>query len=347
MPNLKTVLGRQTDFVPVWRKSVDDYVQSVAWTPDGREIAAAAVSGAIVTYETRTGQILHSLKGHKFGTTTVSYNAAGDCLASAGQDGLIRLWNRTDGTERAALAGGAVWVEHLAWQPGGEFLASGAGRKLRLWNAQGETIQEYPDHPSTIAGVSWQPGKGNVLASAQYGGIQLWATDRTEPMVEFNWKGSILALAWSPDGKYIATGDQDSTVHFWIVAKEQDLQMWGYLTKVRELAWSPDSRYLATGGGPVVTIWDTSGKGPEGTRPITLEAHEGNLSALAFQPHGAVLASGGQDGLFALWQPGKHRKSLARIGLGSPISQIVWSPDGRRVAVGTEDGSLALFVLPI
>ena len=50
------------------------------------------------------------------------------------------------------------------------------------------------------------------------------------------------------------------------------------------------------GGGEVPTVWDFSGTGPAGTKPLQLDGHRANVSGLAFQHTGPVLASGGEDG---------------------------------------------------
>ncbi|NJR72193.1 MAG: hypothetical protein HC782_03825 [Gammaproteobacteria bacterium] len=167
--------------------------------------------------------------------------------------------------------------------------------------------------------------------------------DRPEAKRHFPWKGASLKLAWSPDGHYVASGDQDSTVHFWYSKSGEDLQMWGYPTKVRELAWDRTSRYLATGGGPIVTVWDCSGKGPEGTTPLQLNAHREFLSALAFQQGGALLASADNDGQIVLWAPGKARNPLAQMSYGAAATQIAWSPDDRYLAAGSAEGVVEVF----
>ena len=163
------------------------------------------------------------------------------------------------------------------------------------------------------------------------------------------WKGSPLAMAWSPDAKILAHGNQDSTVHFWYYDTARDLQMWGYRTKVRELAWEFSSRYLATGGGPVVCIWDcqASPNGPEGSKPMMLVGHdeESNITALAYQARGFLLASSGLDGKVLLWQP-TNRKG-AQVGefqfVGGEASTVAWSPDDKSLAAGCGTGAVAVF----
>ena len=173
-------------------------------------------------------------------------------------------------------------VEHLAWSGGKKpILASAAGRKLKLWNAVGDLVREYPDQQSTISGLQWKPHV-RQLASIAYGGVTLWNPQQSEAVRRLEWRGSSLVIAWSPDGKHIATGDQDSTVHFWIISTGNDLQMSGYQTKVRELSWDATSRYLATGGSQEVTVWDCSGRGPAGTEPISLSRASGFSQRCAF-----------------------------------------------------------------
>jgi WD40 repeat protein len=327
-----------------WQVSLGDHIIGLAWSPDGSSVAAALTGGPIAIGDGQSGRIRHVLHGHDFGTMSIAWSPQGKLLASAGQDGKVRLWNVGAGKEQAALDGGAAWVERVAWSPQGQYLASAAGRKLRLWTGAGQLVREYANHPSTIADIQWKPDTLEV-ASAAYGQLALLSPDKPEPFKRFQWKGSMLVLAWSPDGKYIATGDQDSTVHFWITKTGEDLMMSGYPVKVRELSWDHTSRYLATGGGVSPCIWDVSGKGPAGTKPRQLEAHQEKVTALAFQHGGPLLASAGADGLVAVWQPQKSKRPLTTASLASAITQLAWSSDDTRIAVGTESGLVAVHAI--
>jgi WD40 repeat protein len=169
---------------------------------------------------------------------------------------------------------------------------------------------------------------------------------RETPVRTFAWQGSSLVARWSPSGRYIATGEQDSTVHFWIVKTGQDLQMSGYPRKVRELTWDAKGRLLATGGGDAVTVWDCSGRGPAGSKPVTLPGHEREVTAIEFQRHGEWLASGGADGRLVLWSPTRPRKLVGATLLEQPVSQLAWSPDDRDLVVGGGGGMVALITIP-
>lgn len=324
-----------------WQAGLPDHVIAIGQSSDGKHVAAAAVTGPIAIFDADSGKTRYELAGHSFGTAAVAWRPDSALLASAGQDGRIRLWDCVTGQESAALAGGGAWVEKLAWSESGAYLASGAGKKVRLWDPAGVLLREYPALGSTVADLCWRPGAHDLTALA-YGGVTVFIPESTSPKRVLDKKVSLLAAAWSPDSKFLAAGAQDATVYFWIWKSGLDLQMAGYPTKVRELAWDRTSRYLATGGSSWVLVWDCSGKGPEGSKPIMLEAHADDklVTALAYQKQGDYLASGGSDGLIALWQPGAAKRPLAQVRLDAGVTALCWSANERQLLAGTAGGTV-------
>lgn len=325
-----------------WQANLPDHVIGLAWSPDCSRLAAAAVSGPIVILDS-AGKSELQMKGHGFGTAAIDWAPNGILLASAGQDGKVRLWNTSTGDEAAVLECGSAWVERVAWNANGSWLAAAAGKKVRVWNSAGASVRDLPDQAGTVTDLAWRPGT-NQLTVLGYGAANIYdpATDKLEQ--SFTWKGSPLALAWSPDGKVLAHGNQDSTVHFWYAASGKDLQMSGFPSKVRELAWDSSGRYLATGGGPVPCLWDCGGpKGPEGSTPQMLEGHEDNLTALAYQSRGYLLASAALDGRVLLWQPAnKKEPKVGEFRFDGEATTLRWSPDDKSIAAGSDHGSVVL-----
>jgi WD40 repeat protein len=76
-----------------------------------------------------------------------------------------------------------------------------------------------------------------------------------------------------------------------------------------------------------------------------LEGHEENISALAYQARGFLLASAGLDGQVLLWQP--TNKKGPQIGeyrfLEGEASVLAWSPDDRSLAAGSGAGAVGVF----
>ena len=121
--------------------------------------------------------------------------------------------------------------------------------------------------------------------------------------------------------------------------------MYGYPGKVKELAWNESGRFLATGGSPTVNVWDCSGKGPENTKPLMLKGHTDSLTALQYQSQGALLVSGGADGVVLLWQPTASKRPLATIEHANPVASVAWSPNNNLVAIGGDAGAVLLLAV--
>ena len=168
------------------------------------------------------------------------------------------------------------------------------GKHLKLWSEEREAVYNSSDHLSSITDLGWNPN-GSAVAVSAHKGITLHLTEKKRKPRKYIWRGSSLALAWSPDSKFIATGEQDLTVHFWHMKSAEHAQMTGFPTKALELSWDSSGRWLAANAGSTISLWDCSGKGPEGRRPRLYEAHENKLTQLAFQPERNLLASADGD----------------------------------------------------
>jgi WD40 repeat protein len=250
--------------------------------------------------------------------------------------------------ELTAGTGKGDWCEHAQFSPDGKLLATTAGRTLRVWTSMGEPVFEATAHDSTIAALAWRPDSAGV-ATGCYNGAQLFRAKsgvwERDPYEELRWKGSIISLSWSPNGRYVAGGSQEATIQFWKLPYRvgEELFMSGYATKIRELAWDAGSRYLASGGGEVVTVWDVSGKGPQGTRPKQLEGHANRVTQLTFQHRGPLLASGGADGRVFIWDLTKAQRHRRELQSPNAIAVLAWSPDDTALAIGGADGSVCVW----
>jgi WD40 repeat protein len=190
----------------------------------------------------------------------------------------------------------------------------------------------------------------------------------TRPVAELIYPASLItqAAALSPDGKILADGDATGKTYLWnrrTHALIATLPGWGPSgwanSEVVAAAFSPDSRTLAIGGrdGRVV-LWDVVARrviatlhGPH-YRPVTVSPY--GAYAVAFSPDGRLLAVQDSDGSTYLWSVAARRRlaTLTPPGavggssvLGLSGHPVVFSPDGRLIAVGDGGGHLDLWAV--
>ena len=181
--------------------AVGDYVIDLAWSPDGSRLAAATVEGAVFLINDHADSGGSELIGrHADGANSLSWRHDGAEFATAGHDGLVKVWDGSSGHQLSSLEMQDSWVAKAAYSPRDNVLATAAGRHLKLWNERREGIYESSDHSSTIADVGWNP-HGSGVAVAAYNGITLHVPGRQYKPRKYTWKGSSLVLAWSPDAE--------------------------------------------------------------------------------------------------------------------------------------------------
>jgi WD40 repeat protein len=78
-------------------------------------------------------------------------------LASAGRDGVVRLWDLETGKKNRSLKGHANWVTSVAWSPDGKRLASTSNdNSIKLWDPENaKEISTLRGHASEVLSVAW------------------------------------------------------------------------------------------------------------------------------------------------------------------------------------------------
>jgi WD40 repeat protein len=268
----------------------------------------------------------------------------GEAVVTGGDDGRLVRTGR-DGASEELLAVKGRWFEAVAAHRATGALAALAGREVHLLG--GAAPRTLGPHPSTVADLAFSPD-GSRLAAAHYGGVSIWLTAKPgEAARKLNWKGSHVAVRYAPSAKFLATATQENAIHVWRLANGADMQMQGYPAKPRSLAWTMDGTFLTSSGADAMVLWSFAGKGPEGQPPTEIAVHsrEAVVAQVAAHPAAPFVAAGFSHGAIEIGDIAKRRTMPLSPPVDSPVSALAWSPDGWRLAAGTESGLLRLFDL--
>jgi WD40 repeat protein len=321
---------------------IEDFPAAMTWSPDGTTLAVGGGEGSLFQVNSSTGAA-QKLGEHAPGVLELAWQPKGELLASAGQDGSVRLWQRSAAAAARVLHRSPRWPTGLAWRADGQALAFASGKDVQLFAADGSALNTLTGHSVTLSHLAWR-GRDELITVGN-GALFVDRAD-TGAVEQFVLEGTPLTLSVSPDLKIAASGLADGSINFRHLNNRKRSRMSGYEGKVALTGWSANSRYLATAstGASSVVVWDFGGKGPEGSEPLQLNAHEERVESLAWQGTGSLLATAGRDWRLALWKPGPgSRKALDIQLLDGPAGMICWSPDARRLAVAQPSGAIRFF----
>jgi WD40 repeat protein len=115
-----------------------DYVNSVAFSLDGRLLASGSDHHTIRLWDPITGTLQRTLRGHSDSISSVVFSPNGRLLASGSDDRTLRLWDPATGLLQQIFEGYKNSVLSLAFSPNGKLLESGSGTRHDWLNMNNE-----------------------------------------------------------------------------------------------------------------------------------------------------------------------------------------------------------------
>ncbi len=259
------------------------WVEHLAWTRDGRLLAAAAGRSIHLW---RDEESLGFWYDANRSILALAWAPDGKRLATAANKGLY-LW-RVGGEAPVQLLQfpGAPVV--LGWRPDGKALAVGtqdgflqvwrqSGRSRGTRKAGGSSALTMRGYPAKVSCLQWHPTRSRV-ATAGGQDLVLWdipAAGEGKPTPLRLHRTAVTVLTYAPDGTLLASGDRDGRVCIWS-DDGAPLQSLSLNAEVACAVWSGDGSAIAFGcTDGAVTVLDITAAARTDDQPVARSAATG------------------------------------------------------------------------
>jgi WD40 repeat protein len=242
---------------------------------------------------------------------SIAFSPTSNLLAIGGADGTLLLWDVDKRQPRKQWKAYAGKIKDIAWLPDGKRLVTlGPGPQLKMWDATTGELKQ--------------------------------------PITKLKREAECIAL--SPDGKRVAValsqgkgapGNEQIRIHELATGLEVG-KLNGHAQLVCDMVFLPDGDTLVTAGRErdgLIKLWSVEAQ----VELHTLRGHLGQLNALAVDPDGRTIASGGRDGVIKIWDVASHSEIRTLPGHPREVRCLAFSPDGRVLASTGTDGAARLW----
>jgi WD40 repeat protein len=316
-------------------------VFSVAWSPDGTQVATGGILDLTVSiWDPATGRLVRTLTDRPGSVRALAYSPDGRFLvagrgfvASTKDHMSVDIWE----TRRAGLVRslrgpvhattGSMDVDAMAFSADGAQLIAAYLDVVVIYDVKtGGTIRTLP-LPPFVAGTSLASSPdGRTIAGGDIRGtIRIWdGTTGSLVRTIAAHSGSVRSLAYAPDGKALASSTEtgiiqgrlnEATREFERKRNDDPIRIWdlhtgklraelaGHTAKVQAVRYGRGGKHLFSASQDrTIKIWDVAT-----SRSIeTLKGHGDLIYSLALSPDGRHLASAGGS-VVTLWELGAYR----------------------------------------
>jgi WD40 repeat protein len=345
-------------------RTLPEAAAPAAFSPDGRRLAAARrspdspagfLSGEFGVWDL-SGRFLRPFKGHTAPLLYLAFGADGRRLASASDDGTVKLWD-VAADEPIPLEGLLATTRALDLSADGHLVAGADGRELKVWDVgTGRLVHSLRGEAERVDAAAFSRD-GASLASAPAGGkddarprATLWDLAVGGPVRVLttnsvgalgpaaNPAGVLRSLRFSPDSRRVVGAVDDQVVTLDVRSGREEGNT-GHTGSSRvSYAFSSDGGRLAVLG---------PGRG------WTLNLAQPNQQGVVFTGGEGDVAFGADDRLIActdgprvlVFDANDGHLLHTLKGHTDRASVVCFSPDGSRLAAGAEDGAVRLWEL--
>lgn len=332
-----------------------DWISSVAFGPNGRTILTCGVDKTVKVWELSSGETAKAI-GHSRKLNTIAVSADGRWVASGSEDRTIKVWDAVAGTEvctfDAAAGGHDSEITALAFHPNGKRLVSAADdRRIVIWDIETRkpflamnVEQRVPFMLYSIKGDRFVVWQNTPRDTGEINNLKTYDPDG-KPLNSLEVKDrQIQCLTYSFDGEMVVMGHSDGSVRMWKLTNNEKVGAdWPAFEKgLGDLAVTPDKKkVIAVDIDCNVKVYDIEKK--EVLKKF--QAHNAGLNGVMVGPDGSRFVTIASNNEVKLWET-ESGKELRTWTLATPVRNIAFSADGKKLITANGDSTLYVLTLP-
>jgi WD40 repeat protein len=225
-------------------------------------------------------------------------------------------------------------VQSLAFHPGGNLLASGGYRVVKLW-ARETTVQTIAPRASVMALAD----DGRFALATDNHSIQIYRspTDKT-PIVRPGHVHPIVAMCFAQAGRF-ASVDESGQLHIWDTKTDSPTGAVKLSGQPTGIAWVKNRIVVGTETGSLLTLNSDA----VDVAPMELKGHTAAITCLTAIKDTDTLLSGSADKSVRTWNL-SQAKQVQSVILTDVVTSLAVSPDRKRFAATTGNGDVSVWL---
>jgi WD40 repeat protein len=204
------------------KSPIEDRVNAIAFSPDGKEIAVGSGEpsrgGDITFWEVASGKLVRALRDrHSDVVMSLDFSPDGKLIASGGADKQVRVSDVATGRQLKVFEGHTHHVMGVSWRADGRVLvSSGADNAAKVWDwIKGERRKNLDGWDKEVTAVHYLGASTRLVAASGDKQVRLIGEDGSSPAVLSGCTDFMQSCAASRDGRWTAAGGEDSVLRIW------------------------------------------------------------------------------------------------------------------------------------
>jgi len=322
-----------------------DTAGCIAFSPDGKTIAAAVDHTAIRIWDIETGQMVREFSvNNNEDFNDLRFSPDGQYLITAADVGqTATIFEVATGKSYRTFKSATAIQAALFTHDGRSVLITNRD-KVEIWSlstSPGGMIFSVNDQP--IRKASFSPEGTQVATASNDHTARIWDVANGKTLLILNrHTAEVTDAVFSPDGKMILTGSADKTARLWDASTGEELRRFeGHMDEVEKVLFSPDGKYIVTASyDGTARVWEIqTGK----LITIYTNQNSGQLIRTAFSPDGKTVATTGEDRTTRIWDPITGKELMVFRGHTDIVTGVAFSPDGKLLLTSSWDGTSRLW----